>query len=78
VQYAQRVAACLPRGHNGRRTPSSSTTSWATSGVLNSCNVWTLVVDYAAQVLTLALVLGIALRIGRWEREWTWRDRGDP
>lgn len=47
----------------------SNTGSSETSGVLNECHVWVVVVQYAVQVLTLSLILGIALKISRWEQE---------
>jgi len=40
-----------------------------TSGVLNSCSAYNAIVEYVIQVITLALILGLALRLSRWERD---------
>jgi hypothetical protein len=64
------------QGQTGRRTRSLSTGSLGTSGVLLECSWLTNAVQYLFQVLTLALVLGLALKLSRWEREDLWRDSG--
>jgi hypothetical protein len=58
--------------------PTWSTGSSEISGVPTDCSVWLSVLDWLSNVLTLALIVGIALKLSRWEGDRLFgRDRED-
>ena len=59
------------------RTSTLSITNLAICGALFNCGLIQTVIEYVIQASTLALVLGIALKVSRIETEELWRDRGE-